>query len=237
MLFVIVVVSHSLRLTNVAKQEEGKPSVVNQTPSRATAGEKKKRVRRISNTLLAYSAYYKCSANERRRGHQSVMLSAGFRPGQSHSLLLLKMLKHLEAKSASGGGATAVGDYVCGRSVGLISVYHPESQPGASVSTPGQILLLCRLAQKQVQINVSVLKFGLECFVQWDASADLSDGRELQPLSPRSKVLLMMKERKRARETNFSEARRRPHREGRPKFFQPKERHRPSQRIKQQSVL
>lgn len=78
---------------------------------------------------------------------------------------------------------------------------------------PEQILLPCWLTEKQaqVQINVlffvSLLKFGLECFVQWDASSNLSDGREPQPLSPRSKVLLMMKERKRARETNFSETR------------------------------
>lgn len=171
------------------------------------------------------------------------MLFVQCKPGQSFSLPP-KVMKDGEAKSASSRGDTSVRDYVCRSrySVSLIFVYHPESRPGApslpstnppallthreTSPSPNQCAVFC--------VCVSVLKFGWECFVQWDASTDLSDGRELQPLLPRSKVLLMMKERKRARETNFQ--RLGPVSKERRKFWDPKKRHWLSERIKQ-SVL
>lgn len=55
-----------------------------------------------------------------------------FRPGQLF-LLPSKMMKHLEAKSASSWADTTIRDYVCRsrHSVSLIFVYRTESQPGA----------------------------------------------------------------------------------------------------------
>lgn len=123
-------------------------------------------------------------------------------------------MKHLEAKSVVGLMQPSEIMFVGADTVSVLSLFTAQRANQVLRLYPEQILLLCWLTEKQaqVQINVvffflSVLKFGLECFVQWDASSELSDGRELQPLSPRSKVLLMMKERKRARDTNFSETR------------------------------
>lgn len=132
------------------------------------------------------------------------------------------------SKVSSWSDAT-IRDYVCRsrHSVSLIFVYRTESQPGAPSlprTNPPALLTHRETSPSPNQCGVffsSVLKFGLECFVQWDASSELSDGRELQPLSPRSKVLLMMKERKRARDTNFSETR--PHIKREKKVFQTKE--------------